>query len=145
MTASYTTPEGYVLPRPLLLPDVRDFAELLECLAPWDYDTMNHRSGVPGPARPEPVGCEGNELGPFCSVDLGALGRSSRHLAVRARPATVAALRGHLFSGDVLSFRVIGHVSSGRALVLAQHQSILADHWLAYIDPATIPHSELVA
>ena len=135
----WVSPEGHWLPRQLVLPDVHDFNDLFEYIADWDYETMNPRNGQLPPSRPQPVKYEGNEVGPFCSVDLRQLNLPSKHLAVRAKQITLEALHHRLFSGDTISFRLIGHERSGRVLVLAQHSNILADHWLAYIDPATIP------
>lgn len=151
MTDVYVTPEGFELPRALLLPAARTFSDVLEYVRPWDFATMNHTGGkVPRPdLRPDPViigGNEfgaGNEVGPFCSVDLSALGMSSRHLAVIARPAVIDVITPRLVtSDDHLSFKIIGHVKSGRALVILDHGYIIGSHWLAYIDPATIPYAE---
>lgn len=78
---------------------------------------------------------QGNELGPFCSVKA----RETRWtLDVVAADATVAAVRARIVTpADSLGFEIIEH--SRYALVIAQHNAILGGHWLAYIDPSTIP------
>jgi hypothetical protein len=40
----YETPEGYVLARPLTMPDARSFAEVLTYHSEWDHEFMNGRS-----------------------------------------------------------------------------------------------------
>jgi hypothetical protein len=139
MRDTYVTPEGFTLYKPLLLPDARTFDDVLELLAPWDHATMSPRNGALPPERPQPTRTvEGQSFGPFCSVDLSQLSMVAQHLAVACRPATVLALAGRTFTGSH-SFRIIGHRSTRRALLLAEAEAILASYWLAYIDPATVP------
>lgn len=136
----FTTPEGFVLARPLLLPDARTFAEVLTYEREWYHATMSHYAGVV--ARPElvprPRMIGRNELGPFCTVKTTRDGR--RSIAVTATDAVRDVIRPRIVTDDDhLSFKVIEHAESGRALVIAEHGYIIGSHWLAYIDPATIP------
>lgn len=149
--------------RPLLMPEAHAFADVLEYVAEWDHETMSHRAGVlpAGSPRPAPryVGGNGigrelaaiaglpapagdsNELGPYCSVDLSQLG-GPRHrgIAIRATDAVVAALEPRIVTpDDHLSFELIAHESTGRVLVIARHGYISGSHYLAIIDPDTIP------
>ncbi len=147
-TEMYETREGFTLARPLLLPHARNFADVLEYVAEWNYETMSHRSGgLPvNHNRPAPryIGAdprERNEVGPFCAVNMAQLGgRSHRGIAVRATDATIDAIAPRIVTpDDHLSFSLIGHKSTGRVLVIAEHGYIIGSHWLAYIDPATVP------
>lgn len=141
----FATPEGFLLPKPLALPDVRDFRDLYEIVRPWDFETMNHRNGVrPHPELvPDPVkiGIGRAEISPFCSVDIDA---QHGHLAVVAKEIVVEAVKGRVFDDTVLSTKVILHPRNNRALVVLDHQNILANIWLAYIDPTTVPTTEEV-
>jgi hypothetical protein len=148
----HKTPEGFTLPRPLLLPDARSFADVLTYAGEWDHSTMS-ASGkhyrpelVPAPRLliPGPIvaGRErANVIGPFCSVDLSQLGgMRHRSIAVTATDAAMEAVAPRIVTpDDHLSFRVIGHAGTGRALIILQHGYIIGSHWLAYVDPATIP------
>jgi hypothetical protein len=110
---------------------------VLEYLGDWDQKTMSAYAGEIPATRPEPVIVDGNELGPFCTIEFPG---SRRSVAVRALPATVEAIRPRIVTpDDHLSFRIVGHKGTGRALVVAEHGYIIGSHWLAYIDPATIP------
>lgn len=154
MHDGYTTPEGHWLPKPLLLPDARSFADVLEYRGEWDADARPEPRFIPEttPAatawersawRIEPGR---NEVGPYCTVDLSQLGgKQHRGIAVRATDAVIDAVAPRIGTpDDHLSFSVIGHERSGRALVILQHGYIIGDHWVgdhwvAYIDPETIP------
>ncbi len=167
-TDMYETREGFTLARPLLMPDARSFADVLEYVREWDHETMSHRSGrLPANHdRPEPryIGADGhgaqllrsltnlaglpahdprerNEIGPYCTVDMAQLGGPKyRGIAVRATDATIDALAPRIVtSDDHLSFKLIAHAGTARVLVIAEHSQILGSHWLAYIDPATVP------
>ena len=136
----YTTPEGFWLYRPLLLPNVRDFGDLVTVHRLWDHRTMSHTSGVvPEPGLvPDPVKIGENELGPFCSVNMRDRGRWS--LAVTAKPIVVDVIAPRIVTeDDRLSFEVIYHPDRDRCLVIAEHNYIIGSHWLAYVDPATVP------
>lgn len=166
---TYTTPEGFELPKPLLMPDARTFADVLDYLGEWNHETMSHHAGelplrnnrpaaryLPacgaaaewvrgiadvGGLPADPPGAR-NEIGPYCSVDLSQLGGPRfRGIAVRATDAAMEAVsaRGIVTPDDHLSFQVIGHQGTGRALVILSHGYISGSMWLAYIDPATIP------
>ena len=98
---NYTiTPEGFTLHKPLYMPEARSFADVLDYLGEWDHATMSHHAGkLPeGHRRPEPryipevppeaTARRGNEIGPYCSVDLSQLdGPRHRGIAVRATDA----------------------------------------------------------
>jgi len=137
----FSTPEGFTLHRPLLLPDARAFSDVLEYLGEWDqfkdYESPSRFAGTP-PA-PRPLGR--NLIGPFCTIDLGQLdGPPHRSIAVRATDATIDAVRGRIVTpDDKLSFRLIGHKGTNRVLVILEHGYIIGSHYLAYIDPATLP------
>lgn len=141
---TYTTPEGFELSRKLLLPDARSFSDVLEYVREWDSSTMSHHNGVvPRPELvPEPAKIGDNKVGPFCSVQIeGADGkRGRRSIAVQARQAVLDVVEPRIVTpDDRLSFEIIEHKGTGRALVLLSHSYIIGSHWLAYIDPATIP------
>lgn len=142
---------------PLLLPNVQTFGELFEYVSEWDHKTMSHYDGVisrpdlrPAPRIIDTTGSDpivprhrrdANELGPYCTVN--ANGRKHRGIAVVATDAVVDAIAPRIVTpDDCLSFRIIEHEASGWALVIAQHGYIIGSHWLAYIDPATIPTAE---
>jgi hypothetical protein len=140
---------------PILLPDVHTFGELLTYCGEWD----NVDRGFPEPHRPPPRyipettpaasdweraawrGDGRNEIGPYCTIDLSQLG-GPRHrgIAVRATDAVMEAVAPRIVTpDDHLSFRIIGHAHTGRALVILQHGYIIGSHWLAHIDPDTLP------
>ena len=140
MWNEYVTPEGFTLSRPLLLPDVRTFGEVLTYVREWDYATMSHRNGEV--ARPDLVPAPRmigeNEIGPYCSIN--ANGERYRGVAVIARDEVLEVVAPRIVTpDDRLSFKVIEHVDNGRALVILEHNHIIGSHWLAYIDPASIP------
>ena len=153
---TYTTPEGFELHRPLLLPDARSFADVLEYCGEWGGRMDGGYEGTrPEPRHiPEETPADAsswersawrndgrNEIGPYCTVDLSQHGGPHfRSIAVRATDATMTALEGRIVTpDDTISFRVIAHEGTGRALVIAEHGYIIGSHYLAYIDPATIP------
>lgn len=172
---TYTTPEGYTLARPLILPDAGAFSDVLEHLGEWDHQTMSHHAGRPPVAEPEArylvadnagsrlvedlsdlaglrtiTRRKGNTVGPFCTVDARQIGGPAhRSIAVRATDATMEALAGRIVTpDDTLSFQVIVHQRDDmppRALVIAQHGYIIGSHWLAYVDPDTLPAYPLAA
>jgi hypothetical protein len=166
----YTTPEGYWLPRRLLLPDARSFADVLEYIGEWSHDWPRHpetnatlapvapRIIRNGPTRGHYYASgtmaprKGNEIGPYCTVDTRQIGAEGpRGLAVRATDAVLAAVAPRIVTpDDSLSFQVIVHGRRDdgrepRALVVLEHGYIIGDHWLAYVDPATIPEPAQVA
>lgn len=143
MTDTYKTPEGFELARKLLLPEVRSFSELFTVVRPWDHETMSHRSGVVAHPElvPEPAMIGNNELGPYLSFRNGVPGhRDYSGMAVQASRIVVEAIEPRIVTDDDhLSFQVIYHKERNRCLVIAEHNYIIGSHWLAYIDPATIP------
>lgn len=133
---------------PVLLPDARSFADVLEYVSEWGRGTDTAPRYIPE-QTPEASAWEQtswrtrhgrNEIGPYCTVNLSQLG-GPRHrgIAVRATDATMTALVLRIVTpDDTLSFELIGH-SDGRVLVVAKHSYISGSHWLARIDPQTIP------
>lgn len=145
---TYETPEGFSLHRPLLLPDARSFADVLAYVREWDYESMSHRNGVvpeptlvPAPRYIPATGRTRNEIGPFCSIDLSQIGgMKHRGIAVRATDAVIDAIAPRIVTpDDHLSFELIAHGSTNRVLVICQHGYIIGSHYVAYIDPQTIP------
>lgn len=178
MRDSYTTPEGYTLHRPLLMPDARTFSDVLTYVREWDFDHMNHVRGeipasgrhlVPsaqtiearGPARdlmcgildigrdlgapfPPDDPADRNTIGPFCSIDATAIGGMRRNIAAHVVPEVLEVLAPRLVtSDDRLGLRVTVHAprdgKPARALVVASHGVISGSHYIAYVDPETIP------
>lgn len=149
----YRTPEGFWLHRPLLLPDVRDFAEIATYVREWDFETMSHRNGViprpdlvpaevpvgwsrfDGPVSDAPRHPKCNVISPFCSVSNRRNG-----MAITVTDLVVDAVKNRLVtSDDRLGLKIVVHESNNRGLVILEHGYIIGSHWLAYIDPATIP------
>lgn len=148
----YVTPEGYELARELLLPDARSFLDVFELASVWKYgnehayapvllpagpvgDTLEAILGLAGLPPKDPA--SRNEVGPYCSVQART---ASWALDVVPRPAVLEAVAPRLVTpDDRLSWEIIEHSATGRALVLLQHGRIIGSHWVAYIDPATIP------
>jgi hypothetical protein len=157
----YTTPEGYWLPRPLLLPDARSFSDVLEYCGEWTDFPRHPRTNAPlVPVKPRIIdhgyssghyyatGTEsprrGNEIGPYCTSDTRQIGgKAHRGIVVRATDAVIDVVTPRIVTpDDCLSFQVIAHGNRGReprALVILSHGYIIGSHWLAYIDPGTIP------
>lgn len=127
------------LDRPLLLPNIRSFGQLFDYKGVWD-----HAAEPDILVAPRYIGR--NELGPFCSVKLAnPEGRHyhGRSLSVRARDIVIEAIEPRIVTpDDHLSFEIIEHHKTGMALVICQHGYIIGSHWLAYIDPSTIPGQE---
>jgi hypothetical protein len=156
----YTTPEGFQLAHPLALPDARDFSEVLTYAGEWDHAFMTSSGSsyrpdlVPAPrywpALPDPphrLGTKSgktrqrNEIGPFCSVEMTQLGGPAhRSIAVTITDDALSAVSGSIVTDDDhMSFKVIGHADTGRALIILSHGHIIGSHYLAYVDPATTP------
>lgn len=139
----YETPEGFLLAKRLLLPDVRSFTELFTAVEPWSYSRMNH-----GPGAPEHTPHGGNFLDEFCSVRI--FGRTSNsdgncHLRVKPTQATLDAVvsdAGFAGWGYYMSWEVIEHSERGRCLVIANITQLISNRWLAYVDPASVPTPE---
>lgn len=153
----YTTPEGFWLARPLLMPDARRFDEVLTLAGEW-----SHARGYVPPCEPVrlPAGGKGgeiiaaligppdpddrNEIGPFGVIEYPH-GSRRRPIAARPTAATLEAIaaRGLVTPDDHLSWRVIVHPARddrpSRALMILEHGAINGSLWLAYVDPETIP------
>jgi hypothetical protein len=127
---TFLTPEGFELPKRLILPDVRDFADLFEYVSEWDFQ---HMTGYDPDLR---VVVSNVTIGPFLTAKL--LPSGTRHMAIRPTPATQAALDGCWSTGTV-SFDLIYHKNNDRVLVTAKENQMILSHYLAYIDLATIP------
>lgn len=145
MRDTYPTPEGFELHRPLLMPDARAFTDVLTIERPWDFTTMNHRSGVAGPERYPDITRKDFEktVSRFCSV---------RHMPDRPdRMAYVVtptdAVLDLVFSlnpepfafFDTVSWEAIYHRENDRVLILGSASRIIASRYVAYVDPATVP------
>lgn len=138
MNDTYTTPEGFELYRPLLLPDARSFADVLTAERAWDFATMNHRNGYPQADTPAEIKLDGLErvVSRFCSVRVP--GR--RNLQVTPTAATLELVRGDTFAFfDRVEFEAIYHEANDRVLIVASASSIIASRYIAYVDPATVP------
>lgn len=122
---------------PILLPDVSTFGDLFDYVGEWQR-TENHERHNPANGAPRMIG--DNEVGPFATVDLRQIGgEQHRSIAVRATDAVIEAVAPRIVTDDDhLSFRLIAHYDA-RVLVVLEHGHIIGSHWLAYIDPATIP------
>lgn len=132
---AWQTPEGFILTRRLLLPDVRSFEELLTYHGEWD---------APPSVRPRPLSRVlpgANRLSPYCTVDLSQLGGPA-HRSLMATPTGIVldVLCDRIVTdADELHVSIVGHAETNRALVIVQHGQIIGSHWVAYIDPATVP------
>lgn len=155
---TYKTPEGFDLYKPLIFPNVRDFTELLTVEGPWDFATMNHKSGYAQPTTPKDIGRGGFEtdksgsffatsnadrtVGRFCSTrnlpGRGSLFVTPTDMLLRRIFADESESLDFAFF-DHVSFEAIYHESNDRVLVVASASGILASRWLAYVDPATVP------
>jgi hypothetical protein len=141
--------EERTLARPLRLPDATSFGELFEFLADWHSGSGASREARLSPPVSVTIDCWSAkaprtveiELGPLCVLQLIS-GR--RSIAVRPLGATVEAVRPFLLGdqNEAITFRIIEHRETGRALVIAESSLILQNVWIAYIDPATIPGEE---
>lgn len=132
---------GHTLPG-LLFPNVSRWGQLFEqwstnkAQAPKPYVVL----GVPANhyedrERRDP------QIGPFMTLDMSKVGGSHYGSAwVRARMEVHFALHQEmLFSrGDTISYQVNawGH---DKAVVIAQYSQILGSHWIAVIDPYSVP------
>ena len=159
MRDGYTTPEGFWLARPLLMPDARSFADVLTLRGEW-----SHARGYVPPCEPVrmPAGGKGgeiiaaligppdprdrNEIGPFGVIEtLDCTGPRRRAVALEPTPAALEAIaaRGLVTSDDRLSWQIIIHPARddrpSRALVILSHGAIIGSLYVAYVDPATIP------
>lgn len=124
---------------PILLPDVKTFGELFDYVGEWQR-TENHQRH--NPANGEPRKIDDNEIGPFASVDMRQIGGAAhRSIAVCATDAVIEAVTPRIVTDDDhLSFRLIAHhTTPPRVLVVLEHGYIIGSHWLAYIDPDSIP------
>lgn len=138
----YPYPEG-TLDRPLLLPRVDSFHELFA--TSHRIDSLSSPREPMFPPREIHTGYapkddyrQSNEIGPFCSVKSGG---QRWYMDVVANDAVIAAVTPRIVTpNDSLSFEIIEHARTGLALVILQHGYIIGSHWLAYIDPATIPY-----
>lgn len=152
----YTTPEGFQLAHPLTMPDARSFDEVLTYHGEWDYTFMNRSSKhfrpelMPAsrywPETPVPSwrgdgDLVHNEIGSFCSVNMSQLGGPlHRSIAVTITDAALESVRSRIVTDDDhMGLSVIGHAGTGRALIILNHGQIIGSHYLAYIDPTTIP------
>lgn len=144
---TYTTPEGFDLPKPLLFPDVRDFADLFTAERPWDFATMNHRNGYAQPETPadlkRPAPLDDHKIvGRFMSVRrvpgaVNMLVTPTPLLLNRVWADESESLDFAFF--DRIGWEAIYHEANDRVLIVASASGIIASRWLAYVDPATVP------
>ena len=144
MRNGYTTPEGFWLARPLLMPDARSFADVLTLRGEW-----SHARGYVPPCEPVRLpagGADRNEIGPFGVIEtLDGTGPRRRAVALEPTAAALDAIaaRGLVTPDDHLSWAIIIHPARddrpSRALVILEHGAIIGSLWLAYVDPETIP------
>lgn len=142
MNETYTTPEGFELYRPLLMPEARTFADVLIAERRWDFATMNHKNGYPQAETPEEIELPGLErvVSRFCSVRNLPF---RHHLMVTPTPALLGILASDQFAFfDRIGFEVIYHESNDRALIVASASQIIASRWLAYVDAESVPTME---
>lgn len=147
MSDTYTTPEGFPLYRPLMMPDAREFGEVLTAERAWDFETMNHRSGKRGPETPDEITVHGSPaslaypdriVSRFCSVRNMPAGRG--HMLVTPTEATLDVLRGDEFQFfDRVGFEAIYHASTDRVLIVAGASGLIASRWLAYVRLDSVP------
>lgn len=134
------TPTTELNGRAILLPDVRDFGDLLEYVAEWDHETMSGYAGKPPMIAGKDLGERAigeNVISPFTTINTPL--SKHRAIAARATDVALAAVAPRIVTpDDRLSWRVIEHVGTGRALVILEHGYIIGSHWVAYIDAATI-------
>lgn len=139
-------PEGFggygrTLPG-LLFPNVTRWEQLFE---QWTTDKTQAPApyvilGVPaddyeGRYRRDP------QIGPFMTLDMAKVGGTRYGSAwVRARMEVHYGLHQEMLMmrGDTISYQVIAW-DDKRAVVTAQYSQILGSHWLAIIDPESIP------
>lgn len=140
---------------PILLPDIHTFGELLEYCGEWPREGRDALLTQPRyipEVSPRATSSDWersawrtengqNEIGPYCNIDLSQLGGPRhRSIIVRATDVVIDAVSPRIVTpDDHLSFKVIGHAGPGTALVILEHGYIIGSHWLAHIDPATIP------
>lgn len=146
----FTTSEGLYLAQPLLLDDARSFDDVLIYEGAYHRD-LAHETITKAPAHSLATAFFGdtvsrNRIGSYCSVDLSQVGGERwRSISVSLTDEAMEALLGRLVTtDDSISFKIIAHDRSqhgqpNRALVIAQHSQIIGSHYVAYIDPATIP------
>lgn len=139
MSDTYTTPEGFELYKPLLLPDVRRFEEILTADRVWDFNTMNHKNGYPQAETPKDIRLPGLErvVSRFCSVRNFP---ERYHMMVTPSDALLEVFTGDRFAFfDRVGLELIYHESNNRVLVVASASQIIASAWVAYIDPESVP------
>lgn len=157
MDEGWTSPEGLWLPKPVHMPDARNFSDVLTYFDEWDSGkTWDHHArwlrvdgtevvNRPRTAKGNPrLGSNGvNQIGPYCMTQNYPSGY--RSMVVRATDAAMEAIvkRGIVTPDDTLSFKVVIHnredTDQQRALVILEHGYILGSIWLAYVNADTIP------
>lgn len=144
MRDTYTTPEGFELHRPLLLPDVRDFTEVLTVERPWDFATMNHRNGYPQAETPKEITREGFDrtVSRFCSTR----NMDRPHFQVTPTDRVLELIYSldpeHFAFFDTVSFEAIYHPANERVLILGSASQIIASRYLAYVTLESVPTGE---
>ena len=158
---TYPTPEGFILPKPLVMPDMTDFNDLFFYERPWSFKTMNHHNGYAQPATPKDIEYPGAERSSFMTLDGNVL-RFSRFCSVRHMPSRTAHLvPGWLDGCDsmmvtpkletceallpqfgfsyTVGWEIIWHERNDRCLVVASQIELISSRYVAYVKPDTIP------
>lgn len=118
--------------KPLRCSEITSFAEVLDYHGEWVFGETTRESWLME---------DGNRISAFCSIDLSQLGGPKhRNIVVSIKPDIYDRLNV-LGIDDTLSWKIIGHKSTGWALVVLEHSAIIGSRWVAYIDPATIPEA----
>lgn len=141
----YTTPEGFVLHKQLLLPDAHDFTDLLTAERRWDFATMNHYNGYPQADTPEEITDNTRPYGDRPVSRFLSVNQFPGHYHLQITPTE--RLLEVLWSDVVVFFTrielsAIYHESNDRVLLTASATNIIASRWIAYLDPATVPTME---
>ena len=132
----YTTPEGFTLHKPLLLPQVTRLDQVLTVERRWDYATMNHRNGVAGSERPDDIEYGGLTFSRFCPIRH--MRGEPRWVVTPTEQAMDACLSAFGFDYTV-GWEVIYHASADRCLVVASQVELISSRYVAYVLPSSVP------
>ena len=102
-------PSGVELAKPVLLPDVEDFADLFEVT---------------------------DKRGYYCALSKRKAGHASYR--VRPTAITEEAVKENMLEGLGIYFEAIEH-GNGRTLIVATYEQIIGSRYLAYVKTGTVP------
>ena len=126
--------------RPVQFPEKKRFMDLFQ-IATYIQGSMKPRTisvldcdklGKPGPLTKSNI-----NVGPYCSVTRKATGYGSLYVVCADDVLDYLQKRVVASRRDSISFACIERDDG--VLVLAKNSLILADYWLALIDPASLP------